>query len=460
MASNSFGGGGIPQYAQPSLPALPEHHQSDTNLTAHLASRFHAHLPTAQLSSHAIISLNTYTDASRGPDGGKDGSAHQAAEDLAQRAYMRLGQRSEDQAIVFLGESGAGKTTLRGHLLRAFLSYSATPLSKKIELANFVFDAFTSTKSLTTPMASKAGLLLELQYNTSTSHHATLLGAQFLAHRLERHRIASVPTGERNYHILYYLLSGTSPAERKHLGLDMLGSDGAGARASLTAQKRWRYLGHPTQLKVGIDDAKGFHDFKTALRKLEFSKQDIAGICEVMATILHIGQLEFTTGQSTTAGADDSGGYSHEGGESITVVKNKESLGPIAAFLGTSIADLEQSLRYKTKTLYRERVTVMLDPKGARENADELARALYSLLVAYVVEQINSRVCVLPDQVSNTISIVDFPGFSPTTSGSSLDQLLNNAANESLYNFCQQSFFSRQIQEIEAEDIMVPQLVL
>jgi chitin synthase len=101
MASSSFGGN-LPQYAQPSLPALPQHLQSDTHLTAHLASRFHAHLPTSTLSSHAVISLNTYTDSSRGADGGKDGSAHQAAEDIAQRAYMRLGLRSEDQAIVFL----------------------------------------------------------------------------------------------------------------------------------------------------------------------------------------------------------------------------------------------------------------------------------------------------------------------------------------------------------------------
>jgi chitin synthase len=87
---------------QPSLALQPQHQQTDTGLTSALASRFHAHMPTATLSSHAIISLNTYTDPSRGVDGGKDGSANQAAEDLAQRAYMRLGQRSEDQAIVFL----------------------------------------------------------------------------------------------------------------------------------------------------------------------------------------------------------------------------------------------------------------------------------------------------------------------------------------------------------------------
>ncbi|KAJ6265608.1 glycosyltransferase [Bipolaris maydis] len=442
----------------PSLPSLPQHQQNDTGLTSALASRYHAHLPIAHLSSQGIVAINTCTDSSLGVDGGKEGSAQQAAEDLSQRAYTRLGQRSEDQAVVFLGESGAGKTTIRGHMLRSFLSYSSTPLSKKIEHANFVFDAFTTTKSLTTPQASKSGLLLELQYNTATASHATLLGAQFLAHRLERSRIASVPTGERTYHVLYYLLAGTSPNEKKHLFLDAIGGDGSGGnRASIGANKRWRYLGHPTQLKVGIDDAKGFADFKSALRRLEFGKESIAGICEVMATILHIGQLEFEMGQNTTPAPDESGGYSHDGGESITVVKNKEALNPIAQFLGVSIPSLEQSLRYKSKTLYRERVTVMLDPKGARANADELARSLYSLLVTWVMEQMNSRISVAPEDISNTVSLVDFPGFANFAStGSALDQLLNNTANESLISFCQESFFQRQIQELEAEEISLP----
>jgi chitin synthase len=100
MALNNHAGGGA--HSQPSLPALPAHLQSDTHLTAHLASRFHVSLPTAQLSSHALICLNTYASSTKGPDGGKEGSAMGAAEDLAERAFARLGARSENQAIVFL----------------------------------------------------------------------------------------------------------------------------------------------------------------------------------------------------------------------------------------------------------------------------------------------------------------------------------------------------------------------
>ena len=289
----------------------------------------------------------------------------------------------------------------------------------------------------------------------------TLIGGKLLDHRLERSRIASVPTGERSFHVLYYLLAGTSAAEKAHLGLDQPGivaESGVGNRTSGNiGHKRWRYLGHPTQLKVGINDTEGFQHFKTALRKLEFPRGDIAEICQILASILHIGQLEFTTSQSTMPSADDSGGYSHEGGETVTTVKNRDVLGIVAAFLGLSVQDLETSLGYKTKTIHRERVTVMLDPQGARANADELARTLYSLLVAYVIEQINQRTCAMEDQVANTISIIDFPGFAQSAStGSVLDQLLNNTATETLYNFALQSFFERKADLMESEDVSVP----
>lgn len=101
MATNiQLGAGGA--HTQDSLPSLPTHLQSDTQITAHLASRFHVSHPTARLSSHGLVSLNTYTSSSKGPDGGKEGSAMAAAEDMADRAWLRLGHRTENQAVVFL----------------------------------------------------------------------------------------------------------------------------------------------------------------------------------------------------------------------------------------------------------------------------------------------------------------------------------------------------------------------
>ncbi|KAK4112085.1 glycosyltransferase family 2 protein [Canariomyces notabilis] len=433
-------------HTQASLPSLPAHLQSDTHLTAHLASRFHVSIPTARLSSHALICINTYTSSTKG-DGSKDSCAMSAAEDMAERAMIRLGHRSENQAILFLGESGSGKTTVRSHLLTSLLNRSSTPLSAKVSLAAYVFDTLTTTKTATTPTASKAGLFYELQYDTSSTTNPILIGAKLLDHRLERSRITDVPTGERNFHVLYYLLAGTSAAEKAHLGFDAPGT---------SDKRRWKYLGHPTQLKVGINDAEGFQLFKTALRKLEFPRSEIAEICQILASILHIGQLEFETSSTTAITGDDSGGFSHEGGQTTTTVKNKDVLGIIAAFLGVGAQELQTTLGYKTKMIHKERVTVLLDPAGARGNANELARTLYSLLVAYVIESINQKLCAAEESIANTISIVDFPGFQQQSStNSTLDQLLNNAATESLYNLTLQNFFDRKADILETEEVSV-----
>jgi len=372
--------------------------------------------------------------------------------DLATRAFARVGHRKENQAIVFLGDPGSGKSTLSNLLLGSILSFSSTPLSDKLLYANYVFTALTGTKTATSLHASKAGLYFELQYDTSSSLHPTLLGGKLLDHRLERSRVTCIPPGERNFHIFYYFRAGLTSSERSHLGLDNPGSLGD----NLSGGRRWRYLGHPSQLKAGIDDGTAFSQFKTALRKLEFPRSEIAKICEVLAAILHIGQLEFVKTTTTTPSANDSGGFSHEGGEEVTAVTNHETLGIIAAFMGVAPYDLEQSLGHKTKMLRKDRVTVMLDPAGARANADELARTLYTLLVAYIIEKINVRVCEVEDNISNTIALVDFPGFTKVAStGQVLDQLLNNAACEQLYNICLQNFFDRQQQVLETEEIQV-----
>ena len=46
--------------------------------------------------------MNTFTSSTKGPNGGKEGSAMGEAEELAKRAWTRLGVRGEDQAVVFL----------------------------------------------------------------------------------------------------------------------------------------------------------------------------------------------------------------------------------------------------------------------------------------------------------------------------------------------------------------------
>jgi chitin synthase len=118
---------------QANLVALPAHTQSDTGLTSHIASRYHAQLPVSNLSSQAIVSINTYTSSSRGPNGGKEGSAMGSMEELASRIWTRLGSRQENQAAVYLYVTSALRRLRRGvhHLEMPGLAHSFSTIPKR-----------------------------------------------------------------------------------------------------------------------------------------------------------------------------------------------------------------------------------------------------------------------------------------------------------------------------------------
>jgi chitin synthase len=103
--------------------------------------------------------------------------------------------------------------------------------------------------------------------------------------------------------------------------------------------------------------------------------------------------------------------------------------------------------------------------KGARENADELARTLYALLFSWIMERINDRLSqsntiwsseIESSLVDSTISVVDFPGFTISSTVPNLDKLLHNSANEILYYYTLQFYFERKNDKFLSEELVVP----
>ncbi|ODQ66999.1 hypothetical protein NADFUDRAFT_81629 [Nadsonia fulvescens var. elongata DSM 6958] len=460
----------MPPYLSPDLSSIPTAGLSDNGITSHLASRFHQDSPFVTISSGTLIALNTFDPnvsdsndhqytANEPPSGG----LNLAFRDLAARVCNRLAKSGENQSVLLLGESGSGKSEFRKSIVQHFMALSNNPLSSKIKHASRIFDAFTTTKTLNSLHASKAGNLLELQYNPES----ILIGASFLDYRLERSRVTKVPTSERNYHIFYYLLSGITQSERDFLQLDF---------PSRHSNSTYKYLGHSSQLNIGTDDTKQFQDLKSSFKSLGFSRTDIANICQVLAAVIHIGQLQF---KDTLSSAETT-----NGGSSVQV-ENRDTLEMIASFLGVQSHVLETSLSYRSVYIKKDRVTLVLDKNGARENADELARCIYTLLFSWVISQINNKLSYdkrfinsgsyynaiqeeedeleaemensgSENQIENTISIVDFPGFNVFSSAPTLDKLLHNSANERFYNFFLSSYFDRLNERLESEEIETP----
>ncbi|KAG6380004.1 P-loop containing nucleoside triphosphate hydrolase protein [Boletus reticuloceps] len=92
--------------------------------------------------------------------------------------------------------------------------------------AEFVIESFGNARTLFNPNASRFGSIQSFSSQTK----GRLVWDKSLDYYLERNQVAAVPSGERNFHIFYYLMAGASQDERQHL--------------HLADKTQYRYLGH------------------------------------------------------------------------------------------------------------------------------------------------------------------------------------------------------------------------
>lgn len=333
--------------------------------------------------------------------------------------------------LLFLsGETGAGKSENRRLAIKSIVELSVSNPGKKgaklatqIPSGEFVLESFGSARTLYNPNASRFGKYTELQF----TDRGRLSGVKTLDYYLERNRVAGAPSGERNFHIFYYLLVGASAEERQHL--------------HLSERTVYRYLTHGGGNPYQEDDGPKFERLKQALKTVGFSKRSVAQTCQLLAAILHLGNIEFTRDRNRNVDA--------------AVVKNTDVLAIVSDFLGVQPTALESVLSYKTKLVKSDVLTIFLDAEGASDNRDDLAKNLYSLLFSWLNEYINEHLS--RDDYSTFIGLFDLPGPQNITSSpsrsNSLDQFCVNYANERLHNWIQKRVFERSDEEFASEGL-------
>ena len=112
------------------------------------------------------------------------------------------------------GKTGSRKSENRRLAIKSLLELSVSnpgkkgsKLSTQLLAVEFVLETFGNAWTLFNPDASRFGKYTELQF----SDRGRRGGVRTLDYYLERNRVAAVPSGERNFHIFYYLAAGTSP---------------------------------------------------------------------------------------------------------------------------------------------------------------------------------------------------------------------------------------------------------
>ena len=333
---------------------------------------------------------------------------------IADKAFRDMKVVKQSQSIIVSGESGAGKTESTKYILKYLcdnFGHAAGKLEEKILNANPILEAFGNAKTTRNNNSSRFGKFIEIHFDSQYR----VVGGYISHYLLERARVVSQASEERNYHIFYMLCAGAPGDLYKKLRLqppDKFRYLSKGCSQYFCTKESDKALGADRKsaehAKKGplkdpmLDDAKWFNKLDDGLKKLGMSDSDRLSAYTTIASVLHLGNIEFEDDP------DD-----NRGGCRVTDGSEK-SLQITAELLGLDPDELRRALTARVMQAAKGgyKGTVIMVPLKTHEASsarDALAKATYSRLFDYVVAKINDSIPF--ERSSYYIGVLDIAGF-------------------------------------------------
>ncbi|XP_063358266.1 myosin-VIIa isoform X3 [Cydia amplana] len=336
---------------------------------------------------------------------------------IGDNAYAHMRRYGQDQCIVISGESGAGKTESTKLILQylAAISGKHSWIEQQILEANPILEAFGNAKTVRNDNSSRFGKYIDIHFNSG----GVIEGAKIEQYLLEKSRIVSQGTDERNYHVFYCLLAGLSKEEKKKL--------------ELGEPKDYRYLSMGGSFTCeGRDDAAEFADIRSAMKVLLFTEPEIWEILKLLAAVLHCGNIKY---EATVVDNLDA-----------TEIIEQVNVKRVANLLGVPTQSLIQALTRKTLFAHGETVVSTLSKIQSVDIRDAFVKGIYGRLFVTMVKKINAAIYKPKATTRTAIGVLDIFGFE-NFDQNSFEQFCINFANENL-----QQFFVRHIFKLEQEE--------
>ena len=378
---------------------------------------------------------------------------------IAAAALVEMTNLRGDQSVLISGESGSGKTETTKKLLQ-YLSNSAgktstLDVSSAILDSNPVLEAFGNAKTLRNNNSSRFGKYMEVNYRRDGKGGGEIIGCNCISYLLEKSRVVQQTPGERNYHAFYMLLAGADAHTQENLKLQASPND-------------FRYLNQSQCLEIsGRDDKKEFAELLHSFAHVGFSDMQQLQILQVVAGILHLGNVQFEPAHQTAQEKEDdivkatvtqSSRLSLQVATRLFEMFNCNDANPAAALVTGAVA-LEKALcvvmiRGATSTAgHVEMMEKPLTVEQAVNNRDALAKAAYDKLFDMIIYQVNKSLYKSRESGWN-IGVLDIFGFE-VFEVNSFEQLCINYCNEKLQTFFNDVIFDSEIKYYRDEGIDV-----
>ncbi|XP_018615388.2 unconventional myosin-Ie-like isoform X1 [Scleropages formosus] len=337
---------------------------------------------------------------------------------LADNMYRNMMIDRENQCVIISGESGAGKTVAAKYIMSYISRVSGggpkvQHVKDIILQSNPLLEAFGNAKTIRNNNSSRFGKYFEIQFSLGGEPD----GGKISNFLLEKSRVVSQSQGERNFHIFYQLIEGTTKEQRETLGI--------------TTPDYYLYLNQSGTYTVkDISDKKDFSDTVEAMNVVGLSVDEQDAVLQIVAGILHLGNITFR----------EEGNYA--------VVDDEDFLAFPAYLLGISQGGLKERLTSRTMDSRwggkSESILVTLNSEQACFTRDALAKALHSRLFDYLVDAINRA--IQKDCEEMTIGVLDIYGFE-IFQKNGFEQFCINFVNEKL-----QQIFIELTLKVEQEE--------
>ena len=363
-----------------------------------------------------------------------------------------LKKNCKNQALIALGESGAGKTESIKHSMQCITYYftklkekmkrrenvicssskqnneiikEEIPLEKKILDCIPILEAFGNAKTIRNDNSSRFSKYVKIKIN---KHSNIIEGAEIYVYLLEKSRIAELGSLERNFHIFYFFLKEAEDELLKEF--------------YLTREiKKYDYLWHDKKYNQitdipSIDDKACYKEVMNCFKSTYFTDEEIKEIFKVISAVLLLGNIKFKVENNKC------------------ILENKDIYENVCKLLNIESEPLLDAITRKYIPS-EEKYDGPFEYNQIKNFFDSLAKELYNRLFLWIVKKLNKTLDIKKNEDDiKYIGLLDIFGFECfKKEHNSIEQLCFNYTNERLQQLYNKNIFENNKDEFRREGL-------